>query len=75
MAYKNFGTALYFIRQGIDRFEDLKDFDNQFTIIEKHIEVNKLYLETFRSSQFVDDSKIRAMKDHLNAKGIETSGA
>lgn len=76
MAYKkNFGTALYFIRQGIDRFEDLKDFDNQFTIIEKkHIEVNKLYLETFRSSQFVDDSKIRAMKDHLNAKGIETSG-
>ena len=74
MPYKNFTTALYCPVHVLNSIGDLKSFDESFKFIEKHIDVNKVYLETHRSGEMISREKMLSIKKYFEKKGIKTSG-
>lgn len=74
MAYRNFKTAIYCPVGNLNSINDLKEFEQSFKFFEKHLNVNKVYLETYRGNETIDWDKMRSIKDFFNKKGIQTSG-
>jgi hypothetical protein len=74
MRNKNFSTALYFTVYDIERIDDLAVFAEVFSFFEKHVRLDKAYLETCRSGRLVAEEKIRALKGFFEKLGIATAG-
>lgn len=75
MSYKNFKTAVFCTKYDIDRIENFDDVDAALDELLHSVHIDKLYLESFRTGDFVDESKIKELRQHVEAKGIATSGA
>lgn len=74
MAYSNFNVAIYCTVGNLNAIEELKKFEKDFDVFEKHMHVDKVYLETYRSNEFIDREKMLKIKEFFNNKGIRTSG-
>ena len=71
--YRNFKTVVYIpaeIAAGLTAEKLQYDYD----FIERYIGLDKVYLETHRTSVDVEESKLRMIKDFLESKGVEVSG-
>jgi hypothetical protein len=74
MNYENFSVAVYIIISDILYNADLVEIERQFSYLEKHVQIAKVYIETFRTGNFVDRDKIRTVKDFFKGKGVLASG-
>ena len=74
MGYSNFNVAVYCPVGNLNAISDLDKFEKDFRFFEKHVHIDKVYLETYRSNEFIDREKIQKFKEFLNSKGIKTSG-
>lgn len=71
--YRNFKTVVYIpaeVAAGLTAEKLQYDYD----FIERYIGLDKVYLETHRTSVDVEESQLRMIKDFLESKGIEVSG-
>ncbi len=76
MAYKNFDVAMFFTcfdlnlcKNDIDKFEEAMNF------FEKHISIDKVYLETYRAGMYFSIEDMTFFKNYFMQKGIKVSGA
>lgn len=74
MAYSNFGLALYCTAPFLDKLDDLSEFDRSFGFLEKHLDVSKVYLESYRSGIHISREKLLSFRQYFNDRGIATSG-
>jgi hypothetical protein len=74
MGYRNFRTAIYCPVRDVERIANTPDFDKDFAFIEKHIKLDKVYLETYRGSRFLSRETMLKVKTYFAQKGIKTSG-
>jgi len=74
MSYKNFKTAIYCTTHDIMNISSLKTFSEQMDNILKHMHIDKMYLDTVRSEEMVDESKIRGIRQYYESRGIKTAG-
>src|SRR5690606_2988690 len=72
--YKNFSVAIYCPVNDLIDITDFNEFSKRFAWIEKHVKVNKVYLETYRSGMMIDSEQMKRIRDFFQSRGIETSG-
>lgn len=72
--YRNFKAAIYCPISDLENIKDLDRFNQQFQWIQKHVNVNKVYLETFRHGRMIERGQIERIRNFFREKGIETSG-
>lgn len=75
MSYKNFSTAIFY--NAFDLFKLIEDsaFESSFKFFTKHIDINKVYLETYRSGAFVPEESMTSCKKFFQDMGVKVSGA
>jgi hypothetical protein len=73
MSYRNFKTALYARVEDLTRISDLHEFDKQFALLEKHIHIDKIYLESLRSFESIQREKLLLLKKYFENKGLKVS--
>jgi len=73
MKYNNFNTAIYCTVQDVEN-TDWATFSEKFSFIEKWVNVDKVYLESYRAEKFVSEAKMNAARDFFTKKGIKCSG-
>jgi len=72
--YQNFGCAIYLRALDIAPLgKDITPFKEHFDLLSKYIKVNKVYVETHRDTIIPDESTLVAVRDYLNARGVQTS--
>lgn len=74
MAYKNFKTALYCPVGNLNEIVDIGEFGKRFGYIEKHVHIDKVYLETYRSNETIERERILELKKFFENKGMKVSG-
>lgn len=74
MAYKHFDLAVYCTVQHLAELKDLSDLAAQYDFFARHLQVNKVYLETYRSGRRIEREKMLAVKDFFTARGIRVAG-
>jgi len=75
MGYHNFKTAIYVTIRNMEEIAANPEcFEKEFAFIEKHIQLDKVYLETYRGRHLVDKTKVLKVKEFFANKGIQTSG-
>jgi hypothetical protein len=74
VSYRNFKIAIYCPVGNLNSINDLNKFEQSFKFFEKHLNVDKVYLETYRGNETIDWDKMRKIKEFFNSKGIQTSG-
>jgi hypothetical protein len=74
MGYKNFNVAIYCTVNNLNAISDIHAFENSFRLIEKSIHVNKVYLETYRSGEYISKDKLLTLKEFFEKRGIKVSG-
>jgi len=72
--YRNFKAAIYCPISDLENIKDLDRFNQQFQWIQKHVNVNKVYLETFRHGRMIERGQIERIRNFFREKGLETSG-
>ncbi|PYG88219.1 hypothetical protein LY28_01559 [Ruminiclostridium sufflavum DSM 19573] len=75
MSYKNFSTAIFYNAFDLLRLIEDGAFESSFEFFSKHIDIGKIYLETYRSGTFLSEENMLFCKKHLNGKGVKVSGA
>ncbi len=73
-SYNNFSVAIYCPVNDLMDITDFNEFSKLFAWIEKHVRVDKVYLETYRGGRLIDREHIEKIQDFFRSKGIETSG-
>lgn len=74
VGYQNFKTAIYCPVRDVVRIADNPQFERDFAFIEKHIKLDKVYLETYRGGRFLSRDQMLKVKEYFSRKGIKTSG-
>ena len=74
LSYENFKTAIYARVYQVRQMDDLQWLQERFDIMQKHIEVDKIYLETHRDMIVAEQSTLDKVKKFFHDRGIETSG-
>lgn len=74
MGYSHFEAALYVTTGDINRIGDIAQFEADFAIFERYVNVGKVYLETFRSVEYSNREILIQLKDFFQKKGIQTVG-
>ena len=74
MGYQNFKTAIYVTAWDMERIAASSDFAKEFAFIEKHLQLDKVYLETYRGQKLIAKEKVLKVKEFFATKGIKTSG-
>ncbi len=74
MGYNNFDVALYCPVGNLNAISDLHKFEKSFRFLEKQVHIDKVYLETYRSNEFITRDKMLILKEFFENKGIKTSG-
>ncbi len=72
--YKNFRTATYVTVDATHRLEDPKVLEAQYRRITAQVHLDKVYIETYRSGEFADDSALKTLKRFFTRRGIAVSG-
>lgn len=74
MNYKNFELALYCRVWDLNAISDLNAFAESFKLMEKHLKINKVYLETLRNFETISREKMMEIKEFFSSRGMKTSG-
>jgi hypothetical protein len=74
VGYKNFGVAVYFTTRCLASITTLEEFEKEFSFLEKHLKISKVYLETYRDDMDVPEELLRKVKQFFENKGIKVSG-
>jgi hypothetical protein len=72
--YKNFGIAVYFTTRCLASITTMEEFEKEFSFMEKHLKISKVYLETHRDDMDVPEDLLRAVKRFFENKGIKVAG-
>ena len=73
-AYQSFKTAIYVTVHSTREMADPKVRDEQYRRVSGQLRFDKVYIETFRSGVFADESTLEGIKKFFKSKGIATSG-
>lgn len=74
MNYNNFTTALYAPVGNLTAIKDLHEFEKKFSFIEKHVGIDKIYLETYRSGELIEREDMERLITFFQNKGMKVSG-
>ena len=72
--YKNFKVAIWLEVDDMKKMADKDWLEKTFDTLQKHIKIDKVYLETYRSMVITDRSLLQRGKDFFESKGIKVSG-
>ena len=72
--YANFEAAIYARAYEVREMGDLEWLRARFDVMEKHVKVSKMYLETHRDKILVDGETLEKAKGFFEARGIRTAG-
>lgn len=73
-SYKNFKATIYCPVGNLIDITDIETFAKEFEWIEKHVNVGKVYLETYRHGTTIDKEQMKGIIEFFKERGIETSG-
>ena len=71
--YRNFKLVYYFVAQATARAEKEK-LEKDIAFFEKHMRVDKVYLEPFRGGIMADEDHVELCRSVFEAHGVEVSG-
>ncbi len=71
--YRNFKLVYYFVAQGTARAEKEK-LEKDIAFFEKHMRVDKVYLEPFRSGVLADEEHVELCRRVFEEHGVEVAG-
>ena len=72
--YKNFSVAIYIAARTTQQLSDPKVREQQFERVWSQVRFDKVYIETYRDSVFVDEKTIAEVKAFFKRKGIAVAG-
>jgi hypothetical protein len=72
--YRSFDAAIYARAYEVREMSDPEWLRSRFDLMEKHVKVSKVYLETHRDRILVDDETLEKAKAFFAARGVVTSG-
>lgn len=72
--YRNFNVAIYIAARTTQQLSDPKVLEQQFARVWSQVKFDKVYIETYRDSVFVDDASIERVKQFFQRKGIAVAG-
>ena len=72
--YKNFKVAVYVRAQEVEQMKNLDWLQARWSVLEKQVRVDRVYLETFRDRAMPDEEAISKAKQFFGGKGIKTAG-
>ena len=72
--YEHFDAAIYARAYEVREMADLEWLRTRFEVMEKHLKVSKMYLETHRDKILVDSETLEKAKGFFEDKGIATAG-
>ncbi|MDZ7371145.1 MAG: hypothetical protein ONB12_08245 [candidate division KSB1 bacterium] len=73
-SYKNFKAAVYARAYEVREMGDLTKLAERFDLMQKHVKISKIYLETHRDMIVVDQETLDKAKAFFAARGVQTSG-
>ncbi len=73
-SYKNFNAAIYTRVYEVQKMDDLEWLEENFDVIQKHMKIDKIYLETHRDMVVAEQSTLDKVKKFFHDRGISTSG-
>lgn len=74
MGYGYFAAAVYVTTGDINRIQDIAQFEADFAIFERYVNIDKVYLETYRTFEYSNREILIQLKDFFQKKGIRTAG-
>ncbi len=74
MKYRHFRAAVYATASDITRCRDVTRFASDLTALERHLDIAKVYLETYRSEERPDEKLLVEIRDYLRSRGIMACG-
>jgi len=72
--YLNFKLAVYCPARDVQRMADLNWLEKNFNLLDKYLDIDKVYLETYRGQNKVEQETILKVKKFFQDRGIQTSG-
>ncbi|HUJ32678.1 MAG TPA: hypothetical protein VLY23_15460 [Candidatus Acidoferrum sp.] len=72
--YKNFRVAVYIPVGVVKQMEDPKWLANSWETISRQVDVDKVYIETYRSRQIAGDNLIEQVKKFFSEHGVQVAG-
>jgi hypothetical protein len=72
--YSNFDAAIYARAYEVRQMGDLDWLRARFDVMQKHLKVSKIYLETHRDKILVDSETLKKAKQFFEERGIRTAG-
>jgi hypothetical protein len=72
--YKNFKVAIYVPIKLVQDMYDPQYLEQNWQTISSQLKVDKVYLETYRSGELADESKIEQIKKFFTDHGVEVAG-
>ena len=72
--YAHFDAAIYARAYEVREMADLDWLRTRFEVMERHLAVSKMYLETHRDKILVDSETLEKAKQFFADRGIETAG-
>ena len=72
-SYENFGVAIYCRIYDVQKMADQKWLEESFNVLQKHLKINKVYLETYRDMIITKKESLRKIKKFFESRGVKTS--
>ena len=72
--HQNFNAAIYARVYEVRQMDDLQWLDERFEIMQKHLKIDKIYLETHRDLVAAEQATLDKVKKYFHDRGIKTSG-
>lgn len=72
--YENFDAAIYARAYEVREMNDLNWLRERFEVMDEHLKVEKVYLETHRDTLIASDETLNKVKAFFAERGIETAG-
>ncbi len=73
-SYRHFNVAIYTRVYEVMEMGDLARLEATFEVIQRHINVDKIYLETHRDTLIADDTTLQVARSFFEARGIAVAG-
>ena len=72
--YRNFEVAVYARVYEVRQMADLDWLRERFDVMQRHVAIDKIYLETHRDTILADDETLRRVKRFFEERGVRTAG-
>ena len=72
--FDNFEVAVYARVYEVRQMADLDWLRERFDVMQQHLHIDKIYLETHRDTLLADDETLSAVKQFFADRGVATSG-